>query len=244
MSTETTLRFTEAERVVFFAWLQEHPGVAQNRANANAFGNWLQANNMKATLKNLNTAHQALKAAGQLEIYKTPAEVEEEKIEQIRAQIYREVSERISPAVLNFADWNVLSPLSKYLYDNHAGRMTADTLYEAIVANKLSLPWTTAPKALDKSRKADTCGFEDSRGGLQTKRRNHADSDDARERQERERAAADKKQLSDDEAQTIGKIVEADISSVTIIGMVGYQPSRLRPFSKLLGNTTTNTALV
>lgn len=143
------------------------------------FGDYFQLNNLRCTLKNVDQAFVDLKAAGRLEIVRTPQEVEAEKAEALRQEVYRLTAEKIAPAKLNFADWDgTMRPLSKYLTERHGGRMTADTLYEAILALKLSLPWVREPQGLDKLRRAAELGFFDTRDDV--RRYNYADQEKAK----------------------------------------------------------------
>jgi len=180
MSTETqAARFTEAEKVIFMAWLVEHPNVVKSKQNATLFGNYLQANNLRCTLGNLNKAFGVIRA--QLEIVRTPQEIEEAKIQQIREIIYADVAQRIAPAKIEWTPFNV-TLLSKWLMANRSGRMSVAYVEDFLKAEKFNVEWQVEPAGLAQARKAAKLGYEDSRGAQAelsaSGRRNYANDDE------------------------------------------------------------------
>jgi len=198
--------------IVLKEWHAIHPEVDHVRngqcGNCNLFVSWFKAHpTLPVNFVNMNAAYAELR--NQMQILKSPAEQERERIEAIRTQIYQTVSERLAPAQINFQDPRVILAIGDWLRANNGGQQDVESTYQAVKALRFELPWIHEPEGLAKNRRNETFGYDDSRETAPQGRRNHAF--DTINKESDEKVAAAKKRMANDEGQVMGEAVEAAI---------------------------------
>src|SRR6266566_926481 len=117
----TDIAFTQEEKFLFLSWMDSHEDGARTKSNAALFRQYLLANNLRCTLRNLDTAHTAIKS--QLDIIKTQAQLQEEQYETVRRAIYAEVAQRLQPAQVDFTNPTTITKIANWLNQHANGRM-------------------------------------------------------------------------------------------------------------------------
>lgn len=212
-------RFTLVEAGIFEAWIQQHPNVLRTRKNAKAFGDYLENRGQRITMKNLDEAFVALRAEGALEIVKSPAEVEAEKIESVRSLIYAEVNQKLAPARIDFTNPVVLNKIATWLHKFEKGLMSVDRVLRAVEAHKFDDGfWVVLPANLFQSQEyvhgRRNYSKDPKKSEVQERipgLRNHAD-DSTLLRESATRGLEDLNKIRNDEKEAVRRVAEEAIN--------------------------------
>lgn len=210
----------ESATLLFVEWAKEHPEFDPTPVNGSRIATYLRENHLVVSWKNFDKAYAALKAAGQVDILKTPAQVEAERIEKVRQIIYAEVNAKLAPARIDFTNPVVFRKIATYLHAKENGLMSTDRVLRAVEAHKFDDDfWQIPPADLYKSQdyvhglrnhsKAPTKPEEDSNHPLG--RRNHA-LDVVIDKELKEGFKKVRKGMDEEEGRRIGMVVEHSIS--------------------------------
>lgn len=237
----------ESATLLFVEWCKENR-IANTAANGSLVATYLRENHLPVSWKNFNAAFQALK--GKLEILKTPEQLEKEKIEAVRQEIYRQTAEKLSPAKIDFTNPAILSKIATWCHTNEKGLLSVDRVLRAIEAHKFDEGfWEVPPADLFKSQEFVEGRFNHAKKAKQEEstehgpfgRKNHAlDADIDKELKEGFKKI--RKGMDDEEGRRIAAVVEHQIAGYQAQGFnrIDYVKTEiiqglLRKYSKKYG---------
>lgn len=217
--------FSKMQLAILYEFIQEHTDIRQTNANGRALGAYLAENGLPVSWKNLSVAYTNLKAAGKLELAKSPEEIQKEQIETARKIILQDVAARIAPAKIDFTNSSIMAKISSYLHTHEKGLMSTDRVLRAIEAHKFDEGfWQVPPADLYKSQDyvhGMRNHAKDAKPSEETEhgpfgRRNHA-LDDVTNKELKEGFKKVRKGMDEEEGRRIGAVMDHAIDSYVAV---------------------------